>query len=213
MRVEAPLGWYDWFSMFYDLSLERRYAPHRQRIAEALALVDGDVVVDVPTGTGQSLAPLVEGVGATGFVVGVDPSTGMLGKARQRATRAGWERVGFVHGTAEALTLDALHIAGAPSRPTALVIAFGMTVFPDPDATFAHLWDLLAPGGRVAILDVHPDRRDLFALQVELVAQADLTRRWWEPLEARCEGFRKDEVPWSRLDGGRLEIAFGRKPN
>lgn len=206
------MGWYDCFSTFYDLSLERRYAPHRLQIAAALDLRDGDVVLDLPTGTGQSLPPLVAGVGPTGFVVGVDPSAGMLGKARARAQRAGWSNIGFVQRTAEALTLDDLRAAGSPGRPTALVVALGMTVFPDPDATFGHLWDLLAPGARIAVLDVHPVRRDLFSWQVELIARADLTRRWWEPLEARADGFTRRTLSANRLDGGEIGLAVGRKP-
>jgi demethylmenaquinone methyltransferase/2-methoxy-6-polyprenyl-1,4-benzoquinol methylase len=51
----------------------------RKRAVAALQLEPGQTVLDVGCGTGASLSRLVAGVGATGRVVGVDQSPGMLG--------------------------------------------------------------------------------------------------------------------------------------
>ena len=52
-------------------------------------------------------------------------------------------------------------------------MCLGLTAFPEWEAAFDHLWALLAPGGRMAIVDVHAARPDFQGKMVNLVARAD----------------------------------------
>lgn len=201
------MRWYDVFSHFYDGSLERLYRAQREEAAQALELGPSLTVLDVPTGTGQSLdvlAPRVPG----GAVLGVDRSQGMLAKARARAARHGWSHVRFVEADASALDAAALGVA----QVDRLHVFLGMTAFHDADATFERLWSLLAPGGRAVIVDVYAERLGMQGRMVNLVAQADLTRRSWEPLERRAEGFTRRDLPSLPDHGGTLYLATGTKP-
>lgn len=203
------MAWYDVFAPFYDASVEMHYRSQRALAAEALQLGPTSAVLDVPCGTGQSLPHLA----APGRrIVGADLSEGMLRQARNRVERAGWDAT-IVH--ADALTLDraALDAAvGAPFVPDRLHVFLGMSVFPDLEATFANLWSLLAPGGRCVLVDVHAERLGPNGRLVNWIAGADITRRFWEPLERVGEGFERRALPSSIVHGGTLWLATATKP-
>lgn len=207
------VGWYDLFSRFYDSSLEPLYREAREEAAGALELGGAERVLDLPVGTGQSLDAIVARLPASGRVLGVDLSSGMLARAEERAVARGYaDRVALrqadVAELSAALIEDAL---GAP-RVDRLHVFLGLTAFPDPHAAFERLWDRLEPGGVAAVIDVHAERPGLQGRMVNLVARADITRRAWEPLEARAEGFARVELPPNPRYGGALWLATGRKP-
>lgn len=88
----------------YDASAQRTMALRRRTIAR-LALQPGDVVLDVGCGTGLSFALLLDGVGASGLVIGVESSPDMLALARERAEGAGWPNVVLIESGIENATL------------------------------------------------------------------------------------------------------------
>jgi ubiquinone/menaquinone biosynthesis C-methylase UbiE len=201
------MGWYyDVFSSFYDSSLEPLYREQRKAAAAALQLSDGDVVLDLPCGTGQSFDELT-----AARVVGVDASAGMLRKARARAERLGMEPV-LLQADARTLSADELSAAGAPANIDRLHIFLGLTAFPDWTDAFANLWGLLRPGGRCVVVDVHADPLTFQGRMVNLVARADIRRRFWEPLEAVAEGYERSELPSLPDHGGQLYLCAGNKP-
>lgn len=202
------MAWYDFFSAFYDASLERHYREQRVLAAAALDLKPGGVVLDLPCGTGQSFPGLCAGVGATGRVLGVDLSAGMLRQAQGRVARSGLAGVTLVRADAAHLELSAL----GGVRPDRLHIFLGMSVFPDPAATFGQLWSLLAPGGRCVLVDCHAETLSFQGRMVNLLAGADIRRRSWEPLEAVGAAFERRPLPSLPLHGGQLFLATALKP-
>jgi ubiquinone/menaquinone biosynthesis C-methylase UbiE len=201
--------WYDLFSLFYDRALEDLYRPFRPAAVEALRLRPGDAVLDVPCGTGQSLDGLAAAVGSTGRVLGVDRSAGMLRKARRRATGPVTLRRAPAEG------VDAALLAEAIGRPDVdgVLCAIGLTALPDWEATFERLFALVRPGGRFVLFDVYAAERTRQTRAVERVAQADLSRRAWEPLEARSAEFGREVLPADPATfGGELYVAWGTKP-
>ena len=199
---------YGFLSRFYDASLESLYREARAAAAAALRLAHGDAVLDVPCGTGQSLAALVDGAGPRGRVVGVDLSDGMLREARRRVEKQAWSNVELVAGDVGAL--DATRVPlDAFDR---LHVFLGMSVFPDPAQAFEQLWSRLRPGGRCVIVDVFAERLGVQGRLVNLTAGADIRRRSWEHLEQRCAGFERHDLPSKWQHGGTLFLAAGDKP-
>jgi len=198
------MGWYDWFANIYDSSLEELYRDARSASASALDLGGAARVLDLPTGTGQSLDSLVGGLPDAGRVLGADLSSGMLAKARKRVAKHGWaERVTLLEAdvhSIEVAPVDRLHVF------------LGLTAFPRYEEAFEHLWTLLEPGGRAVVVDVYAEKPGLQGKMVNLVAGADITRRAWEPLERLCEGFSRTELPANAKYGGALWLATGTKP-
>lgn len=78
----------------------------RDRLLDLLDLEEGQVVLDVGSGTGDDAFELAALVGPSGRVVGVDSSESMVQEARRRGQAAGAPQVEFVHGDATALPLE-----------------------------------------------------------------------------------------------------------
>jgi SAM-dependent methyltransferase len=214
------MGFYDYFSNFYDASLEKVYADARALAAEALDLRSDSVVLDVPCGTGQSFGPIASRLGPTGRLFAVDASPGMLARARSRASRtSGSAAIVCALGDAAQLTASQLQAAagsqpGAADRALAIThlhVFLGMSVFSDMQATFAALWGLLAPSGVCVLVDVHAERLGLQGRLVNLIARADIRRRFWEPLERASTGFERRDLPYDSRHGGQIMLARGVK--
>ena len=204
--------WYDLFSLFYDRALEDLYAPFRSAAAEALGLADGARVLDLPCGTGQSFDALVTAVGPTGAVLGVDPSSGMLRKARRRVYRAGWDQVTLRKASAADADANLLSDALGEPEVDGVLCALGLTALPEWEAAFERLFSLLRPGGRFVLFDAYASERTREARSVELVARAELSREAWRPLAARCSDFERVVLPADvKKFGGELYVASGTK--
>jgi len=200
------MSWYyNFFSSFYDSSMEPLYREQRQLAAAALKLEPGMTLLDLPCGTGQSFDEITDAT-----ITGVDFSPGMLGKAAKRAERLGIQPT-LLHSDARTLSAADLEAAGAPTQFDRLHIFLGLTAFPDWEQAFANLWGLLKPGGRCVVVDVHADPLTFQGHMVNLVARADIRRRFWEPLEAAAEVYARAELPSTKEHGGQLYLCTGDK--
>jgi ubiquinone/menaquinone biosynthesis C-methylase UbiE len=207
------MSWYDVLSRVYDASLEPLYRAPREAAADALDVRPGSVILDLPCGTGQSAPYLAKRLGPQGRVVGVDLSEGMLREASRRVAAAGWTNVHTLRADARTLSQAQLdQLVGAPTRPDRLHIFLGMSVFPEHEAVFQQLWSLLAPGGRCVIADVYSARPNLQGLMVNVMAQADIRRRTWEPLQAVGDAFERRDLPSPWHYGGQMFLATALKP-
>jgi ubiquinone/menaquinone biosynthesis C-methylase UbiE len=199
---------YDVFSVVYDATTEPIHRRHRIDAVELLHLRTGQTVLDVPCGTGANFGFLNLAVGRGGRIVGCDYSPGMLARARAKITRAGWDHVGLIETDARLITPDLV----GTRQVDAVISMLGMTVMPDWKLVFERTWDLLAPGGRYVIMDLYLDGKRLSRLAngfFKVVANAESTRRFWEPLEARVEDFELHDDP---CPGGVARIVAGTKP-
>ncbi len=116
-----------------------------RRTVERLDLAPGASVLDVCAGTGASALPAAERVAPTGRVIAVDLAQNMLDLARAKAERAGLGQV-LATRCADLEQLD--EPAGSFD---AVVIVFGLFFLPDMERAVAQLWQLVAPGGQLAV--------------------------------------------------------------
>lgn len=112
---------------------------------ERARIIEGERVLDVGCGTGQSSLQLAERVGRKGSVVGIDVSSPMLFRAAERAAEAGHANVSFVNADAQTHRFEAQPFDLLYSR-------FGVMFFTDPQEAFANLRSALAPGGHLAFV-------------------------------------------------------------
>ena len=116
------------------------------RLAGALQVGPGELVVDVASGPGTSALQLARDTGCD--VVGVDLSADSVAAATRAAEAAGLsERVRFLQGDAEALPLANNAVDGA-------LCECALCTFPDKATAARQLTRVLKPGARVAISDI-----------------------------------------------------------
>jgi demethylmenaquinone methyltransferase/2-methoxy-6-polyprenyl-1,4-benzoquinol methylase len=130
----API--YDRMNRLMTAGLDRSW---REATARQVVRL-GDTVLDAACGTGDlALADLCAGAAR---VVGVDFSERMLERARRKSSAVEWVRG------------DLCRLPFPDRTFQAVTIGFGLRNVPEPQSTLTELRRVLAPGGRVGILEI-----------------------------------------------------------
>jgi ubiquinone/menaquinone biosynthesis C-methylase UbiE len=141
----AHRGFFDLWSLFYDIPAVQRaaYHPVHDAVLAALGRRSPAAVLDVACGTGQ-LGTRLAAAFPRSEVVGCDFSAGMLKQAARRGRGVGWVRA------------DAARLPFADGSFDALTCTEAFHWFPDQEAALAEFYRVLRPGGRALIALVNP---------------------------------------------------------
>ena len=207
------MSWYNTFSRIYDYSVELVYRDYRKHTAQALRLQPGDAVLDLACGTGPNIPYLVQQVGPTGLVFGVDLSAGMLARAKRQASKQGWQNVHLLECNAEQLEMAQLcEAANQQTQLNGVIVCLGLSVIPDWQRVLEHTFGLLAPGGRYVLFDIFAEKWVPQTWVVQRLAQADMYRESWKVLDALCEDFSFEFLKGTpHIHGGTPFLASGTK--
>ncbi len=123
-------------------SLDLQLTPFGRVPMERLALRPGQRVLDVGCGCGATTLDLAAAVGPGGRVTGIDVSSVMLARARERAAELA--HVDFVQADAQTHAFA--------DRYDALYSRFGVMFFDDPQGAFTRLRAALTEGAPVAFV-------------------------------------------------------------
>ena len=179
--------------------------PLRDRAVASLNLVPGDRVLDAGSGPGGSFPYLLQRVGPSGRVVGVEISETAAQHARRRIAQNGWANVEVVVSPAHAAQLSGT-FAG-------LLMFAAMDVFAS-EAALVRLGRSLKDGARIAAFGavlapslpgslLNPLLRVAFTT-LSFPTTPQLTREPWLLL-ARCT----DDLKVERYFGGTMFLASG----
>src|SRR5664279_864835 len=127
---------------------DRSVAAYHERLLEAAAIREGERVLDVGCGTGQTTRDAARAASA-GAAFGVDLSSRMLDHARRRAAEELVTNVTFAQADAQ------IH----PFEPGAYDVAISRTAamfFCDPIAAFTNIGRALRSGGRLVLVTWQP---------------------------------------------------------
>jgi SAM-dependent methyltransferase len=130
--------------LFQD-DLDRLVQPLGRVAMEALAPAEGETVLDIGCGCGQTSVALAETVGQTGMILGVDVSAPMLEAAGKRPRSPQAAPIQFERMDAQTGDLGRGRFDAAFSR-------FGVMFFESPVLAFANIRAALKPGGRLAFV-------------------------------------------------------------
>jgi demethylmenaquinone methyltransferase/2-methoxy-6-polyprenyl-1,4-benzoquinol methylase len=144
-------GMFDQIAERYDLlntvlsgGMDRYW---RWRAIRSLRLTGRERLLDVCTGTADVALAAARRVAGARRVVGVDFAGAMLAHGRRKVADGALDaRVQLVRG-------DAMHLPAASRSVDAVTVAFGIRNVQDPDAACREMLRVLAPGGRLAILE------------------------------------------------------------
>jgi ubiquinone/menaquinone biosynthesis C-methylase UbiE len=173
---------YDRLARFYNV-LEPLYLIHdgaRRKAVQTLDLSLGDTVLEIGCGTGRNLVHLVEAVGESGSVIGVDASPGMLAEAHKLVEQHGWSNVRLLEADAARLSIEA--------ELNGVLFSLSYSVLPDRRTALEAAWRQVQAGGRLVVMDAGlPDTllgrilRPVARLLVN-IAPGDPYSRPWEDL-------------------------------
>jgi demethylmenaquinone methyltransferase/2-methoxy-6-polyprenyl-1,4-benzoquinol methylase len=201
----------------------------RRRAADLAAVGPGDRVLDVATGTGDLAIELAGRVVPAGEVVGSDFSEEMLATARRKVAgrRAGARpSPRFEWGNALELPYDDGAFAAA-------TVGFGARNFSDLQQGLSEMTRVVAPGGRVVVLEIttpqRPPLSTFFSLWFDRVVPMigrvagdsdaydylpNSVKRFPAPegLAATMERAGLEQIRWILTAGGIIALHVGTKP-
>jgi len=194
---------YDFSANLYYL-IGFREVKYRKRAVAELVLNPGGTVVEIGCGTGLNFPYLLESIGETGRLIGVDFTGAMLEKAREKIHRNGWQNVELVEADAALYEF--------PDEIQGVLSTFALTLVPEYEQVINHAARALAPGGRLVIADFKkPDLWPLWLVKLGVLitkpfgVTLDLTDR--KPWEVMAQYFSR--VTITELFAGSVYIASG----
>lgn len=117
---------------------------HSAKVFPSLGVGEGDRVVDVGCGFGDTAIELARRVGSSGSVLGIDCCDAFLAYGRRDAAAAGLGNVAFVEGDAETYPFEAVH--------DFCFSRFGTQFFENPVAALRNMRRALKPGGTMTMI-------------------------------------------------------------
>src|SRR5882757_6569787 len=135
-RVYQNIAW------FYDLTFGPALHPGRVDAIRRMGIRPGDRVLEVGVGTGINAALYPTDCSVTG----IDLSSSMLEKARERVARKGVRNVRL-------LQMDAANLKFADDTFDIVYAPYVISVVPDPVAVTREMRRVCRPGGRIVILN------------------------------------------------------------
>jgi SAM-dependent methyltransferase len=124
--------------------VEEYATPVRQWMLRELDPQEGDTILELAAGVGDTGFEAAEIIGGNGRLITSDLSPAMLDAARRRGDELGLGNVDYRVINAEDIPLDDESVDGVLCR-------FGYMLMPDPVAAFAETRRVLRPGGRVVL--------------------------------------------------------------
>ena len=187
-RYDYLASIYPLFNLLFWLPLDIRAKAVRQ-----LELKPGDKVLEVGCGTGRNLRRLVEAVGPTGEVFGVDCCDAMLAKARDLSNRHQWHNVKLWQEDATEMRL--------PAPVDGVLFSLSYTVIPKPVTALEKAWEYLLPKRHVVIMDgklahglLGRLSRPLVIFLSKATVLGDPDRQPWEDLKKFTPQVEMEEV-------------------
>ena len=180
LRGFDPKGTYDAASLDYERGSRAFWEQLSSRTVALASPVRGESVLDVPCGTGPSVVAAARAVGTDGQVLGIDYADQMLAIAQEKVTATGLTNVELRAGDMTDLELP-------PGSVDVVLCVLGLFFVDDMPGLVRSLWELLRPGGRLAIT-VLGDR--FFAPMLDVFVDA---------VHAEHPGFDVVE-PWRRTE-------------
>ncbi len=143
MNQDSVVAAYSRYASVYDLIFGAIFEPGRRAAVGAVNTRPDQRILEVGVGTGLSLPKYR----ADAQVVGIDVSSDMLAKARQRVARQGLSQVEALH------EMDAEDMRFADNCFDGVVVMYAVSVVPDLARLFAEIRRVCVEGGDIVVVN------------------------------------------------------------
>jgi phosphatidylethanolamine/phosphatidyl-N-methylethanolamine N-methyltransferase len=143
---------YEKLAGVYDFTFGPTLHPGRLQAIDSMGITAGDAVLEVGVGTGINLGLYPRGCQVTG----IDLSSGMLEKARERIVKKGLRN-------SRVLEMDAAHMQFEDESFDIVYAPYLISVVPDPVAVAREMRRVCRTGGRIVILNHFKSQNPLLA--------------------------------------------------
>ncbi len=132
----------------YDLKISHFFGKYKEQAFSDSSLKSGDRVLVFCCGTGLDFPYILKRIGENGSIVGVDFSSEMLNKAREKTRKKKWSNV-------ELMEADITRFKGQLEKEfDAGVCTLGMSIIPEYESAYRNLLSHVKKHGEIIIGDM-----------------------------------------------------------
>lgn len=139
---------YDFFNDVISFGMHRYW---KNYLVEKANLKDGDIALDICTGTGDIAFKLLKKVGKNGKVIGLDFVQDMLNIANEKAKKLNSTNINFIQG-------DAMNLPFENNTFDAVTVSYGLRNIPDIPKAISEMIRVAKKGARIISLDLGKPR-------------------------------------------------------
>jgi len=208
-KLKEAIKYYDRFAKVYDFFSPKWYYHNARKYAiQQMALKEGSTVLNVPCGTGQNFEHFQKYMNNTGLIIGIDLSEGMLEKAKEIKNKNDWNNIQIIKEDATKVntTWLAAHY-DKTLKANAIICDLGLSGFPDWKNVIDNLYDLLAPQGRLVIMDWYLPKPTLRGKLIKWIGKGEVDRPIYQYLQSKTNDFSAD----TSFNRGGVFVAIGIK--
>jgi len=205
---ENAIRYYDKLSVIYDYISNWYYKKARNYAIKELQLKNGQTVLNVPCGTGVNFKYFNEYLNNSGLIIGIDLSSGMLDKARQKIEKNGWTNVKTELNNATNIDQNWLDYRDEQITVDAVFCDLGLSGLPEWRNIIDTMISILKPNGRIVILDWYLEKPSLKGDFVKWIGKGEVDRPIYQYLETKVSNFKVDDS----FNYGGVFVASGSKP-
>ncbi len=205
---ENAIRYYDKLSVIYDYISNWYYKKARNYAIKELQLKNGQTVLNVPCGTGVNFKYFNEYLNNSGLIIGIDLSSGMLDKAKQKIEKNGWKNIETELNDATKIDRNWLDYRNEQITVDAVFCDLGLSGLPEWRIIIDNMISILKPTGRIVILDWYLEKPSLRGNFVKWIGKGEVDRPIYQYLETKVSNFKVDDS----FNYGGVFVASGNKP-
>ena len=205
---ENAIRYYDKLSVIYDYISNWYYKKARNYAIKELQLKNGQTVLNVPCGTGVNFKYFNEYLNNTGLIIGIDLSSGMLDKAKQKIEKNDWTNIETELNDATKIDRNWLDYRDEQITVDAVFCDLGLSGLPEWRNIIDTMISILKPNGRIVILDWYLEKPSLKGDFVKWIGKGEVDRPIYQYLETKVSNFKVDDS----FNYGGVFVASGSKP-